>query len=280
MIRQMFIFLIVFLLFQCSPKDSTREKQNLLDAAKVETLEAAKADTTKRNQSYLTCKCDWEVKRFNHYTDLSFSNNSITHPFNPDSLSKWKDNPERLKIRSLELVDFDTIPVDFKIFENVDRVYLLGYGKNVQGLDIFPALRVLQAEGVYFQFDRNSKWLEDIEVIEVNKSEFLGIKSFKQLPNLREIRLSFSGFDSFPSDFESLKCLTYFQTGAHTTGEIDLTKLDLSSMKCLSYVEFHSWRENIKGVPKGIDHIETVNISHPNLTKVEKSGLKKVRGRK
>ena len=70
------------------------------------------------------------------------------------------------------------------------------------------------------------KWIKNIEVIHANKTKFSGLNSFNQMPNLREVKLSFSGFDSFPSDFNNLRYLSYFQSGAHTFCEIDLNQLD------------------------------------------------------
>ncbi len=223
-----------------------------------------------------SCNCDSVAEKFTHYTDLSFSNNST--PFNLDSLTKWIDNPARLKIKSLGLKDFDTIPSEMSIFENVESVYLEAINnKNVQGLEVFPKLRVLKAEEERFTFSEETKWIKNIEVIHVNKTKFSGLKSFDHMPNLREIKLSFSGFDTFPSDFNNLKCLSYFQTGAHTFCEIDLNQLDFAEMICLKYVEFQSWRKNLRGIPSGIEKIETVKIRHPNLTKTEKEELKRTR---
>ncbi len=220
-----------------------------------------------------TCRCDWNLEKINQHTDLTFSNNG--KPFNLDSLSKWINNSEAFKIKSLRLIDFDTIPPEMSIFKNVESVYLEAINfKNVQGLDVFPKLKILKAEEERFKINENAKWMKRIEVIHINKTSFSGLISFDQMPNLREIRMSFSGFDTFPSDFENLKCLTYFQTGAHTFGEIDLTKLDFTNMPCLRHVEFQSWKKNILGIPNGLKKVETVKISHPNLTDSEKEKVK------
>ncbi len=215
----------------------------------------------------------WVAEKFKQYnTDLTFSNNGKV--FNLDSLTKWINNPARLKIKSLRLRDFDTIPSEMSIFVHVESIYLEAINhKNVQGLEIFPNLRILKAEEERFEFSEYTKWIKNIEVIHANKTKFIGLKSFNQMPKLKEVKLNFSGFDTFPSDFEDLKCLSYFQTGAHTFCELDLSQLNFSKMPCLEYVEFQSWRENIKGIPNGIDKIKTIKISHPNLTKTEKEKL-------
>lgn len=280
MIKRIFKILIIVLIFQsCHQKKEDKSNGNVelneiieefepklkSDSSSIENIETISKDS---------CSCDWVAEKFNHYTDLTFSNNG--KPFNLDSLTKWIGNPDRLKIKSLRLKDFDTIPSEMSIFENVESVYLEAINnKNVQGLEIFPKLRVLKAEEERFEFSNETKWIKNIEVIHVNKTKFSGLKSFNQMPNLREIKLSFSGFDNFPSDFNNLKCLSYFQIGAHTFCEIDLNQLDFTKMTCLKYAEFQSWKKNLKGIPSGIDKIETVKISHPNLTKTEKEKLNK-----
>jgi hypothetical protein len=99
-----------------------------------------------------------------------------------------------------------------------------------------------------------------------------------QMPGLKEMKLSFSGFDAFPSDFDSLKCLSYFESRAHAFCQVDLALLNLAEMKCLKYIEFQSRSDNMNGIPNGIDDIKTVKMGHPNLTKKEKEELKKING--
>lgn len=275
------IILIIFSVqfFQCTLKrtdknDSTYLKSELEN--KSNEIEQLKTHDSIPFEAP-SCECNWVIQEISHHTDLSFSNNG--RPFEIDFLSKWKNNPERFKIKSLRLIDFDRIPNEMAIFENVNSVYLEGINhRNVKGLEIFPKLRILKAEDENFIINEETKWLNKIEVIQVNKTKFIGIKSFNELPNLREVRFSFSGFDTWPTDFEKLNCLTYFQTGAHTFGSINLSELDFQNMKCLRYVQFQSWEKNIKGIPSGIEHIEVVKISHPNLTLKEKDKLNKTSG--
>ena len=177
---------------------------------------------------------------------------------------------------SLSLIDFDTIPIELKMFENIERIRLRGINSNnIFGLEMFNKLRILETEMLWeFDLSNNPKWLKNIEIIHSNKTKFIGLNSFKQLPNLKEVKISFSGFEPFPKDFESLKCLKYFQTGAHRFGEIILSEIDLSKMNCLEYVELHSWWKNLKGIPKGIETVNKVKIHHGNLSKREKEILK------
>ncbi|PIQ16231.1 MAG: hypothetical protein COW67_04125 [Flavobacteriales bacterium CG18_big_fil_WC_8_21_14_2_50_32_9] len=276
-ILEILIIVQIFQSCQQQNEDKSNDKVQLEEiTTEFETKLNSDTNSIENTRTILkdTCNCDWIAEKLTHYTDLTFSNNG--KPFNLDSLTRWIGNPDRLKIKSLRLRDFDTIPSEMSIFENVETIYLEAINhKNVQGLEVFPKLRILKAEEERFELSEHTKWIKNIEVIHVNKTKFSGLKSFNQMPNLRVLKLSFSGFDTFPSNFNNLKCLSYFQTGAHTFCEIDLTKLDFSEMTCLKYVEFQSWRENIKGIPNGIEKVKTVKISHPNLTNTEKEKLKK-----
>lgn len=281
MTKRILEILIIVLIFQsCQQKSEDKSSgYSQLDETTKEMETNLKSDSSLIQNIEMndkdSCDCDWVVNKLSHHADLTFSNNG--NPFNLDSLTKWIDNPARLNIRSLRLIDFDTIPKEMSIFENVESVYLEAINhKNVQGLEVFQRLRIIKAEEERFELNEDTKWIKNIEVIHVNKTKVSGLRSFNQMPNLREIKLSFSGFDTFPSDFENLKCLSYFQTGAHTFCEIDLAQLDLTKLPCLKYVEFQSWRENLNGIPSGIEKIETMKISHPNLT--EKKELNKTNG--
>ena len=282
------IYIIVSLSI-VSCKNLGKDK-NTLDVAKFEQKEKIQKDTisissnikeeNKINKTLIENKCDCNsgVRKLSHHLDLTFSNNG--GKFSLDTLFKWKSNPKRLKIKSLYLIDFDTIPNEMKIFENVERISLRGINSNnIFGLEMFNKLKILETQMLWeFDLSNNPKWLKNIEIIHSNKTKFIGLKSFKQLPNLKEIVISFSGFEPFPKDFESLKCLKHFQTSAHRFGEINLNNIDLNKMNCLDYVEFHSWWKNIRGIPKGIRNVKKVIIHHGNLTKSEKEILKKVTG--
>lgn len=280
--RKIFNILLIALTFQSCLQKNESNTNTYLKADKV-TKEIKKQisydsnPTVENDNLKYTCDCNWVAEKMNHITDLSFSNNGKA--FSLDSLTRWSDSTAKLKIKSLTLKDFDTIPSEMAIFENVESVYLEAINnKNVQGLEVFPKLRILKAEAERFDFNKEPKWIKKIEVIHANKTKFSGLKSFSQMPRLREVRLSFSGFDVFPIDFDSLKCLSYFETGAHTFCDIDLAKLNFTELNCLKYVEFQSWRENLNSIPIGIEKIKTVKISHPNLTHKEKEKLNKTSG--
>ena len=166
----------------------------------------------------------------------------------------------------------------FIIFKNVETVLIKGHfwkhfsGVGLENLPKFKNLIIFEKR---IDLTGNPKWLNQIEVIRAQKTHFIGLKSFNNLPQLIKMKLAFCGFDNFPYDFDSLKCLNYFQTGAHSFGEIDLSLIDLSRMTCLKFVEFHTWNKNLKGLPKGIDSVEKVKILHSNLTTEQKEILRK-----
>ena len=264
------------------PKSNDGENEQLTIEIKTDSVQLntvlLKDYTPTKSKLGSGCNCKWKLQNLSPRTDLTFSNNRT--PFSLDSLEKWSTNPKRFEIKSLLLIDFDTIPSQMGIFENVEMVKISGLNsKNITGLNLFSKLKIIDTE-MLWEFDLSSspKWLEKIEVIHANKTKFIGLTSFKQLPNLKELKIGFSGFEPFPKDFASLKCLNYFQTGAHRFGDIDLSEIDLQKLPCLKYIEFHSWWKNLKGIPKGIESIDKVKIHHSNLTEIEKATLNKTSG--
>lgn len=265
--------MILLILISCSNSKSSENNINHLNVEIEKTEDKINVEVVKKpikNKKIESCDCEWKVKKMSHYADLKFSNNRT--PFSLDSLNKWKYSPKSLEIKSILLVDFDTIPTEMGVFKNIERIRVRGVNSNnIRGLEVFSKLRIIETEMLWeFDLSNTPKWLEKIEVIHANKTKFIGLNSFKQLPNLRELKISFSGFEPFPKDFISLKCLSHFETGANRFGSIDLKEIDLSKMPCLEYVEFHSWWKNITGIPKGIESVEKIKIHHGNLTKKEK----------
>lgn len=250
------------LLFQCKQVPEENQSANVI--------------TSKEIQSSLPdsiCSCDSTKAKLNFHSDLTFSNNGT--PFDPKALTPWVNNPKAKTIKSLALIDFDTIPEDMKEFDQVSKVFLRAINhKNVQGLEHFPNLKYLIAEEERFVWDSTTTWISQLQVIIANKTSISGLKSFGQMPHLRQILLSFSGFDEFPKDLGSLECLSFVEMGAHTFGTINLSKIDFSQSDCLKEIEFHSWRENLSGLPKGLKNIPQAKINHPNLTQEEKALLR------
>ena len=116
--------------------------------------------------------------------------------------------------------------------------------------------------------------LDQIVHLYAKKTEINGIKSFSWLPKLTSAYLVDSGFSEFPSHFGKLKKLCSFVSGATTSGEIDLNNLDFKLNPCLEIIEFHSWNNNMKGIPKNFENLKSIKIEHPNLTEEERKRLK------
>ncbi|KAA3622837.1 MAG: hypothetical protein DWQ02_25495 [Bacteroidetes bacterium] len=245
--------LVSLLLFQCK---QVAEKDQVAQTAPLKENQTALPDST--------CTCDTLKAKLNFHSDLTFSNNG--RPFDTLVLAPWKNNPDSKKITSLTLIDFDTIPQAMKVFDQVDKVFLQAINhKNVQGLEHLPNLKYLVAEEERFQWDSTTTWIQNLEVIIANKTSIAGLNSFRRIPNLKQILLSFSGFEEFPQDIGFLECLSFVDIGAHTFGSIDLSKINFSQSNCIQEIAFHSWHKNITGLPIGWENIPNVNINHQIL---------------
>lgn len=223
-------------------------------------------------QEELKCSCS-SFQYINGFAknDLNFSKHNLTE----DTLAIWASHPDRLRIKSLSLSNFDTIPLALSMFKNVETIR---FGRidwrPIKNLPHFPHLKHLIFMGKEVDFNLFADQLHQIETIIAHKSKLTGLKSFSSLPKLKQFKIAHAGFDTFPTDFESLTCLHYFQIGAMTHGNVNLNEIDLSLMPCLQFVQFLSWHKNMTGIPKGIENIKTVKIHHANLTKAEKAQLK------
>lgn len=221
------------------------------------------------------CECKKKFNNISFSTDLTVIKGKINFNTILDSGSININ-----EIKSIRLRGYDTIPEDFKIFKNVETI-VVGYHWTTFsgiGLENFPKFKKLFVFAKKLDLSNNPKWLQKVEVIQAQKTHIIGLESFSQLPKIVKIKMAYGGFDNFPSDFESMKCLNFFQIGAYGNGKIDLTEIDLSNMPCLKFVQFQSWAKMIFGIPKGIEKIEKVKISHDNLTKEEKEILEKISG--
>ena len=101
------IYIIIYLsILSCSNPDKNKNNSNVL---KFEQKEKQQKDTIPISSSIKVtentlnktlikneCYCNWIVQDLSHYLDLTFSNNGTR--FNLDTLSKWKNNPKRLRI--------------------------------------------------------------------------------------------------------------------------------------------------------------------------------------
>ncbi len=265
--------LIAFLIFSCSQKsDSVQDKRETVELDTIEVASTVidsipeKVDSLPDTNTVRVCGCQGQIPKIPRSRPKSYPLDSL----------KVLSKEQKLAIKSLYLPHFDTIPEEYGELENVEFLHV-GYidWREVNGLDLFPKLKGVRFWGKTVDLSDNPKWLQNIEVIEAEKSRLIGLKSFKSLPKLKEIRFAFSTFDVFPSNFESMQCLQKCSFGAYLGRDsIDLNRIDLSKMPCLEYGEFHSWHKNFKGLPKGMDGVKTVKVLHGNLTEEEKQRLK------
>jgi len=195
---------------------------------------------------------------------------------NDTEWNKYSNDTLRLTVKEIQLWDYDTVPDKFRIFENVEKI-TLSARHGIKGLDIFPKLKEVEFFDSVIKIDTAEMWVQRIEIFSAGKTKVEQLKSFKSLPNLVHIKMGFSGFDKFPSDIESLKCLKELELGAYMFGPLDLGTIDLSKFHCLIKATFQTWYESLNGIPKGLNDTTKpleLQISHKNLTTEEKVKIK------
>ncbi|MEO7990147.1 MAG: hypothetical protein ABI663_11430 [Chryseolinea sp.] len=273
--KKILVILGAVLISPCqSDKNETIGNDNVI---KVDTIRSPQQ--TKHN-----CDCSrldtvrWYPRgpRFQNYDnvkEIKSRNDSEWRKYSNDSL--------RLTVRAIELWNYDTIPNKFGIFENVEKI-TLSARHGIKGLDIFPNLMEVEFFESVIEIDTTEKWVQRIEIFSAGKTKIEQLKSFQYLPNLVRITMSFSGFDKFPSDIESLNCLKELEFGAYMFGPLDLGTIDLSKFSCLKKVTFQTWYESLTGIPKGLSDtmkLLELDISHKKLTTEERAKIKKYHGR-
>lgn len=280
--NRLILIFTLFVFVQCNEprqKESipTQDAVSALDTIETETIDIVHSvvteDTNITSDPEPVCQCpEYTYQRIHRRDALRFYNYRDT--FDIKNLDAWKDS-NYLDITSIEFTRFDTIPEEFALFKNVETVILsyIDWGSVVVP-DIFPKLKHVSVWGKIVNLGNNPKWLKGIETFTAEKSQIVGIKSWKQLPNLRYFSIGHSGFDQFPSDFESLSCLQHFTIGAYHGSRIELSDLDVTNMPCLKYLKLLSWSKNLNGIPSGLENIKYANIHHAQLTEQEKVFLR------
>ena len=244
------------------------------------------ADTISRSTETKVSSCDCSTKQYlqPQWSTISFQPSGKLNKEDQATFEKWSNDSLRLTVTSLKFYRSDTIPDKFKVFENVEQVILKDVwskdyqkGKSIYGLDIFPKLKTVVFWGCSVTLDPTAKWLKRIEKIYAEKTNIAGMDSFSATPDLHELYMAFSGFNVFPKNIESLKCLSKVTFGAYTFGNINLADIDVSKLPCLQYIEFLTWTDNMTGIPVGIEtsSLKTVKIHHQKLTDKEKEIIKK-----
>ncbi len=221
------------------------------------------------------CNCKkYENRNLNLNCDILFTDNA--NKFNIEILKKWEDLNKCDKIKSISFTDFDTIPKEFKRFRNVEKLRIVGINRNnIFGLHYFPKLKELILEETKLIITDSTLWTANIEKLTTNKTKILGVKSFQQFPNLKELNMSFSGFDSFPKDFNSLSKLNYASFAGHTFGFINLTEIDINKLKNLKFFEVVCWFDKISGIPIGLNNKVCTKINYEGILQQDRKNLNK-----
>jgi hypothetical protein len=199
------------------------------------------------------CNCQqYESRNSSFQADISFSKSE--NNFETELIEKWEDQEKCDKIKSIYFLDFDTIPKEFSRFRNVEKLKIVTqlFSRNIYGLHYFPNLRELTLWGSKLIINDSAIWTTNIEKLTTNKVQIIGLNSFLQFKNLKELNMGYSGFDRFPNDFNSLDQLNVVSFYGHTLGFIDLGQVDFAKLKSLEYFSLVCWFDRVSGIPKGL----------------------------
>lgn len=209
---------------------------------------------------------------------VRFHNYEYVEEIKAQNETEWKrytNDSVRLKVKQIAFIGYNTIPDSFKIFENIEKVYLRA-GSGTKGLDNYHKLREIEFFDTKAEIDPGDKWLRGIRIFKATKTQVHGLTSFTSMPNLTHLELTYAGFDRFPLHLDSLRCLQELIL-ASTSGNLDLAIIDLSRLPHLRKAEFVTWTNNLSGIPKGLEDSTTnveLTVDHQRLTKREKNKLR------
>lgn len=72
--------------------------------------------------------------------------------------------------------------------------------------------------------------------------------------------MGYSGFEIFPKDFDTLKCLKYCAFSQYFR-KINLSEIDISKNPCLEGITFQTYTKNVfSGIPTGLDSSKYVKV--------------------
>ena len=251
--------------FSCNDKHSTSNE-------KTEIIE----NNIIRNEK----KCDEKIPEITKKkTDISFCPQEKDFSQNSEFI-KYSNDSVRLKIKSIKISQFDDIPIELKIFKNVETVLIhLCDSINLDNLNIFPNLKTIQFMGCHIELYKKYKWLDKIEVLYAEKLYLTGLRKLSNMPNLRSLILRYTSFKSTNMDFNNLPYLQNLKINGYMRDTLDLRKINLNKLKCLKNIEITDVYGVIKGIPKNLQYsnVEQVYIKNNYLTKTEKEILTKIK---
>jgi hypothetical protein len=207
---------------------------------------------------------------------LTFSIYS-TNSFPIEILNQW-DKTASEKIKKINFNNFDTIPIQFGQFSNVESLSMGYLWPKTYLPDIYPKLERIELEMVDLTIAPNARFKQNLKEIEAGKSTIYGIKSFRELPNLEIINIGFSRFDPFPNDLRTLKKLKKLHLGAYNDS-LNINDLGLSELQSLKSVIIVSWIKGFSGFPKDIMKIDSkkvkMEIRHNSMTAEQKKMMRR-----
>lgn len=209
-------------------------------------------------------------------TTIGFSN--MFNEFSIEELNDLSQN-QCESIKNISIGHFDSIPMAFQKFSNVEKLSIGSDWADVFIPDIFPKLKKIELEMASIIIDKNARFKKNLLEIEAGKSTIKNIKSFAELPNLNILNLGFSAFDTFPKNLDTLEYLEQLHLGAYN-GKLDITDLNFSKIKSLKSIILVSgyYDTLLIGFPRDISRINNnvaLEISHILLTQEQKKVLKR-----
>ncbi len=167
------------------------------------------------------------------------------------------------------IVDYDTVPIEFNKFKELERLKIGGIRKTILKGIILPKLIHLETWGTLLETE--AKLLNQLIYLEASKSNIIIDDEKIGLNNLKSLRLHHSTFKGL--DFTSLKSISNLFIGAYRRDSLDLRRICLDSFPCLTDLNIYDDYGTVEGVPKGIENVEwkSFYVYNKDLNPIEKA---------
>lgn len=228
----------------------------------------------------LPCLCNSQVIYFEDIEPFVFVKGDQKNSSKLEALAK---DQRHLEVKYLELKGYDSIPVDFYIFENLQHITFRDSrtlrAKNLENLTEFKALQSLGFKMSQIKFDGPEDWMTQIKHLYGRKTQLKSLQSFTWFPRLISLDFETSGFTNFPSGIDSLNCIQFINF-FETREDINQSEWNFENALCLEYYDFYTSYNTLRGVPYGLleKELNHYRIKENGLTEEEKSrntGIKK-----
>jgi len=164
LIKIVLAIVFIMLLYNCTQKQAEdRNLTNNTDSSNyLENLKNSKdtLHTQKNAMNVCNCKENENISREDLTKfDISFDKYQISK--NDTIFKKYSHDSLKYKVKSIQFLNFDTIPKSYAIFKNVKHVIIETHHFD-SGLDIFPNIKTVNFWNTKYQINPNDKWLSKI----------------------------------------------------------------------------------------------------------------------